>query len=80
MLTSVSLYSNMTISYSTNNTLEKVNESIYSLSCYGELVGQTGLFNLGMVTVLEGKLNLNLLNLVSHSACVEGLGKYIYLH
>ena len=72
--------------YISHSTWERY-ESNYSPSSYGQMVGQTGLFNLGMAAGQEGKLNLNLLNfikkidLILHPAHVEGVGKiYIYIY
>ena len=44
-------------------------------SAMGKIVGQTGLFNLGMATCLgEGKLCLKI-DLVSHPVCMEELSQ-----
>ena len=49
-----------------------------------KIVGQSGLFNLGMTIDLreENILNSNCLktDLLSHPAYMKGLGKYIYLY
>ena len=66
--------------------LEKDMNLLLSLSSYGEIVGQAGLFNQGMSTsggeknsdFKSVKLSLKI-DLVSHPASVEGLGKYKHL-
>ena len=55
-------------------------ESNYSLSSYGQIVGQTRLFNLGMATGQGGgnlfNSALKKIDLVSHRAHGGGVGKY----
>ena len=62
------------------------NTSNYTLSCYGEIVGQIGLSDLCMVTGLgEEKLWIQIwlcvkIVLVSHPARAEALSIYIYIY
>ena len=60
------------------NTLGEKYESNYSLSSYGSIVGQTGLFNLGIAISLRGGKLLKKTRLVSHPFRMEELRIYNY--